>query len=288
MKEGKPGLRTPIAPVVWHLNNPDLVLRPENAGQVPPEGPPIRKLITLDASKVAGKSIMSFSLKGASPMAFRHAYLLAIPEGVQPASCASDQGLRAEFVVGSWAPGYQVWHSPRGFVIPSKAKLAVYALYQPTGKPESADFSLGLKLQSPREGVGWKSLGNKDFAIKPSDGLETLRDEWTLDEDRKLISILPECKLYAQQIRISLKLSDGQQKSLLEVLTWDRNWVGAYNFAEPVTLPKGATVVAEIDYDNSGHSAGNREARPTTSIKFGSTAKDEHFWVHLQTIPDVP
>ncbi len=288
MKEGKRSGESKVSELAWHLSKPDYSVHPERPGEIPAEGPPLRKLFVLDCPGLAGKSITGFSLLGSAPLALRHAYLAVVPEGGDPQQVFTLTGVDASKMVGAWAPGHFAWHSKVGVPVPAGAKLAVWALYQPTGKPESADFKLSVSIGATHEGPEWHSLGNKEFAIKPSDGLETLRDEWTLTENRKLTAVVPECKLYAQQVRVSATFPNGITKNVLSVKTWDRNWVGAYNSKEATSLPKGTKVVAEIDYDNSGHSAGNREARPTTSVRFGPTDKDEHFWVHLQTVPDVP
>jgi hypothetical protein len=195
--------------------------------------------------------------------------------------------MKVEQLIGAWSPGHFSWSTNAGIAVPPGGRLAVWALYQPTGKPESAAFDLSLRFGDPKVRPEWKTLGNKEFAIKPADGPETLSDSWTLEEDRDLIAIVPECKLYALQVRVKAALPNGQEKSVLTILTWDRNWVGAYNFERPVRLPKGTKLTIEIDYDNSGHSAGNREERPTTSVKYGATDRDEHFWVHFQTLPVV-
>ncbi len=288
-KEGKRMPPTIAGDLPWRNSQPRHMLKPKRAGTIPAEGPPHRKLIVLDADNLVGQAITRFSLLAESPLPLRHAYLAVVPKDIEPDEVFTALGIKVKYLVGAWAPGSLSWRSPSGVVLRKGDRLAIWALFQPTGKPESAGFELQLDTDSSSVQPEWVTLGNRDFSIKPNDGRETLRAEWTLPLPHKLVAIVPECKLYAQQVRITAEFPEGKgTKTILAIQTWDPNWVGAYNPKDPIILPRGTRVVVEIDYDNSGHSAGNRGEKPTTSIKFGPTDTDEHFWVHLQTVPHVP
>lgn len=288
-KEGKPAPTRPPARRPWNLDGgADVTLRSESKAPLREEGAPYRTHYALEPGEVAGSAIAEFDITPDQPFAWRQAYVAVAPKDVRPESVFTATGIDTKYLVGAWAPGHYTWRSPRPISVGPDDRILVSALIQPSGKPERSGFTLGIRKGSPAaEMPRWMTLGNRDFAIAPADGGQTLRAETTLETPVQILAVVPECKLYAQQVRVFAVLPNGESKRILHILSWDMNWVGAYQPAKPISLPKGSKIVAEIDYDNSGHSGGNREARPTTSVRFGPTETDDLFWVHLQTIPHV-
>lgn len=288
-KEGKPTPPAATPPVAWRLSQaPDVVLRPSRPGTLREEGAPYRKLFILGPGAAAGRTIVAFDIKPNQPFVWRHAYLAVVPQGVKPEEAFTPTGVNTKTLVGAWAPGHFAWSSPEGVPVAKDAVLVVSALIQPSGKQEDAGFELGIRTSDPPKApLEWITLGSKEFAIAPADGGQTLHAETVLEHDVDLVSVVPECRLFAQQVRVEAVLPSGESKRILVVQSWDLNWQGAYQPAKPVRLLKGTKITAEIDYDNSGHSGGNREARPTTSVRFGPGDGDDLFWVHLQVIPRV-
>ena len=48
--------------------------------------------------------------------------------------------------------------------------------------------------------------------------------------------------LIGKEIKATAILPDGTKKSLLRIDDWDFNWQGYYEYAQPVSLPKGTQV----------------------------------------------
>jgi hypothetical protein len=290
LKEGKASPAALAPKLAWRLDPPgDVTLRPDQPGMLRDEGAPYRRLFVLEAGAAEGKAITGFDIAPGQPYVWRHAFLAVVPRDVKPEAAFSPTGVDTKYLVGAWAPGHFAWTSPEGVLVGKDDKLVVSALIQPSGKPETADFTLGLRTSAPPiTQMSWLSLGNKEFAIVPADGGQTLSAETTLEHDIDLVSVVPECRTFAQQVRLTAILPTGESKRILAVRSWDLNWQGAYQPAKPLRILKGTKIVAEIDYDNSGHSGGNREQRPTVSVRFGPGEGDDLFWVHLQTISRVP
>jgi hypothetical protein len=124
-------------------------------------------------------------------------------------------------------------------------------------------------------------MGSKAFRIEAETQAD-LRDEWVLDRDIELISVLPEARYSTEQVRLLAKNATAV-KTVAVVLTWDAVWPGAYNFAKPVRLKKGTTLVYEAFINNTrhGHAA---EDDPPKTLRFGPSANDEIFWCHLTYI----
>lgn len=287
--EGKETPAPLIPKPAWRIDKPGASLRTVVAEQVAPEGAPYRKLVLLDPLLPATRALEAFDIVPDSPQAVRHAYLAVVPRDADPKKIFTPTGIDATQLVGSWAPGHPAWHGRPGVKVGPGDRLAVYILYQPTGKAERGSFALDLKWgEALGESPTWTTLGKRDFQIPPADEITTLSAETTISSPRKLLAVVPECRLFAQQVIVTAHLPDGSSKRILHILTWDRNWVGAYQPLEPIRLPKGTRIEAQITYENAGHAEGNREARPTTAVKFGPDDASELFWVHLQTVSDVP
>ncbi len=287
--EGKESPAPTIPRPLWRVDKPNASLRTVAAEQVAKEGAPYRKLFLLDPGVKAPRALEAFDVVPDAPQAVRHAYLAVVPKDVDATKVFAPTGIDAGRLVGAWAPGHLAWHARPGAKVEPGDRLAVYVLYQPTGKAERGSLALNLRWGEPQlDAPTWTTLGRRDFDIPPADEITTLSAETTFDTPRKLIAIVPECRLFAQQVIVTAHFPDGNSKRILHILTWDRNWVGAYQPMEPVRLPAGTRVEAEITYENAGHAEGNREARPTTAVKFGPDDASELFWVHLQTTSDVP
>jgi hypothetical protein len=285
LKEGGEAAIKPEAPEEWRLGSPDIILKPKESFQVPADGAPFRKQFFIELPNAWFGPIRGFDLKPASPRTVRYARVgLVSANGKSPFDAAGSDITR---VLGTWAPGYSRWQLPTDAgtpLVPSRV-LAVEVYFQPSGKAESGSFELGL-YRSPPAGLEkpqWQTMGRKAFELAPGQIVE-LKSEWTLPKDIRLISIHPELRYFARQIRVTAQEPGEVPKTVLMVLTYDANWPGAYNFDKPVVLKKGTKIEAAVEYDNSQHAFGSRE-RETFPVRFGPKDTDETFWVHLQYLP---
>ncbi len=280
----------PIAPnptqVRWRIDKPDALLAPREQVRVAAEGVPYLRVFVIDPELQNPRQLSAFDLRPASPFAVRQAWVAVLRKGTgayAETKVFRREGLDSAALVGSWAPGYPHWASTTGVRLEPGDRLAVAVLYQPTGRNEAAGFELGVRWAEAKESSAtWTTIGKAEGTLRPGDGVQTFIDEMTLDQDRKLRGFIPECRDYARQVRLLATPPGGLTRTLLRINTWDVNWIGAYQWPTAISLPKGTVIRAEIDYDNSGHSAGNRELAPINPVKFGAGEGEELFWVHLQ------
>jgi hypothetical protein len=287
MKEGVNAPRpAPPAPMAWRIESPDARLKPREQVDVAAEGTPYRRLFVLDPELTEPKQLAAFDVRPESPFAVRQAWVAVVRKGdddFAETRIFGREGLDSKALVGAWAPGYPHWRSETGITLQPGDRLAVAVLYQPTGRAEPAGFELGVRYAPANaKQASWVRLGRAEGTLAPGDGVQTLHDEIVLDQERKLRGFIPECREFARQVRVLAVESSGKRRTLLRINAWDMNWIGAYQWPESIRLPKGMRVRVEIDYDNSGHSAGGRELLPIDPVKFGPGMKDELFWVHLQ------
>ena len=160
--------------------------------------------------------------------------------------------------------------------------LEAQVLCQPSGKQEPGGFKLKLwfkEMDGPA--AQWLRIGIEKFMVPASDDLVYLKASTTLEEETELTAIHPEMRKYASQLSIRAKTPDGRERPLFSIFSWDPAWIGAYNFARPVVLPKGTVINAEGVYNNSGHAFGELRTKPT-DVMSGPGEGDELFWIHLQ------
>lgn len=286
MREGTPGAEVTPPELTWRIATPDATLRTTEQVNVAAEGPPYRRVFTLDPKLTEPRQLRAFDLRPDSPFAVRQAVVSVVRKSDDPTAETKlfrRTGLETSALIGAWAPGYPHWQSDVGLRLDPGDRIAVAVLYQPTGRAVPAGFELGLRWSEASDrSVRWVRLGRAEGVIAPGDGVQTFSDETEVRSDTKLRAVIPECREFARQVRVFVISPAGKQTALFRINAWDVNWVGAYQWPSAISLPAGSRVRVEIDYDNSGHSAGGRELLPIDPVKLGPGMDEELFWAHLQ------
>lgn len=230
-------------------------------------------------------NIAGFEIKPDSPKAVR-SVTLAIRSPKQfeaPIETFGSLDLPADQLVGTWAPGYRPLRFPEGIAKTLKPgdQLVAQVLYSPTGKPESGGFE--LKLIEPdsttNKAVLNKTLKKDTFQIKAGDSPE-FRLETVLEKDQTLISLLPEARFYASQIKLIATPPQGKAFTLFKTLYWDPYWIGNYQFQTPISLKRGTKLTAIFNYANDDKCAMN-ENRPPQLVTSGNKIDQELCRMHL-------
>jgi hypothetical protein len=78
-------------------------------------------------------------------------------------------------------------------------------------------------------------------------------------------------------------LPDGSTRPLLWIKDWDFNWQDAYQYRDPLTLPKGTRISAELIYDNSAENVRNPN-NPPQRVWWGEQSTEEMGSVILTTV----
>lgn len=248
---------------------------------IPPEGRSIAVVYPLNSLMGQVGSLNAFAFQPDAPQAVRQATLAIQREG-EPTPFTS-VGLRPGASHAVWAPGFNRWISSSAtFSLAKGDRLWLRLLAVPTGKPEPASGTLSIDVSPGPARILTRTLGNRSFVVQPEE-LAVLRDEWVLDRDIDLVSVLPEARFVTDQVRLIAKDESGE-KTVFMVHTWDATWAGAYNFLKPVRLKKGTTLIYEASITNSKHGHAAEDEKATT-LRFGPRATDELFWCHLNYIP---
>ena len=80
------------------------------------------------------------------------------------------------------------------------------------------------------------------------------------------------------------EVSGAEPVKLLRIGDWDFDWQNRYTFRDLVAIPKGATLTAELVYDNSKENANNPN-KPPKRVRWGRESADEMGSITLMVVP---
>lgn len=277
----------------WKLGQPDLIVRLDNPTPVRISGNPYWRAYFVDFPKqLAPKGLVGFEVRPAAPNAVRHVLIAQDPHAssnLQGHGFATYGSLDVpgERLIGAWAPGYIPLRLPPNAVLPlDPSPLLIQVHYAPTGKEESGQIEIALYFGTgnERRKAKWMTLGKDDFKIEPNETV-TLTDSRKIESDIEVVAVHPEARMFADQVNLLVQTEGEPPKTLFRVYAWKLDWVGAYNFQQPVKISRGATLIAKTSYDNGRHAPANEFKEKPQLVTSGPTLMDEIFKVHVLYVP---
>ena len=190
-----------------------------------------------------------------------------------------------------WKPGTLPRPEPETMSLRLDAgdDLVLNTHLQPSGKPELIQPSVGLYF-TPQPATDFPVLLQLDcdtqLDIPPGDRQFVVSDEFALPVDVQLLAIYPHAHYLGKDLLALARLPRGEEKTLIHIPQWDLNWQAVYRYAQPVSLPRGTTIVMRYTYDNSSDNPGNPNT-PPKRVLAGNRASDEmaHLWLQVLPIP---
>lgn len=276
----------------WMLGEPDLIVEMPAAYHVPADGPDIYRNMAVPLGLKEDKWITAIDMKPSARSVVHHVLYFADPsgkaharpqQGTEPGFNGMRPGGRDAEPLGGWAVGAQPHMWPDGLALPVKqgSDLVIQYHFHPTGKPEAEKSVIGIyfakkppartlvSVQLPPAYSLFSGLdipaGEKDF---------TIRDSWTLPAAFDAVSVGAHAHYLAKQLKMTATLPNGEVKTLLWIKDWDFAWQDRYFFAQPVPLPKGTRLDAEVHWDNTAENPRN-PSNPPIEVKWGEQSKDE-------------
>lgn len=219
------------------------------------------------------------------PRVLRSAQFYLVPPGVEPPADGSPANVFAEGLtpVGNWSPGYPVWRLPddTALNLPAGSRILVLAKYQPSGRPESGGFLLGLKTaaSAPAKELQVASLEDQSFEIKP-DTSPTISLSKKIGEDSEIVGLVPQARFYCGTQSNSIQIPGRPAQNLLSILKWDPFWLGSYVFPKPISAPAGTDLQFRFTYFNDERCQMNEKRDPTT-VRYGTGPYDEVCRMHI-------
>ena len=120
--------------------------------------------------------------------------------------------------------------------------------------------------------------------VIPANQKKTFTGKWKTTQDLSFLSVFPHMHLLGKRWKVWLQRPDGSLENLIKIDDWDFNWQGGYYFTQPIIAPKGSTVFAEAEYDNTANNPLNPNS-PPVSISWGEKTSDEMYYFPVLHTP---
>jgi hypothetical protein len=272
----------------WQLGKPDVVVPLPKAYTVPAEGADVYRNFVIPFQVPAGKYIRAVEFRPSNRKVVHHAILAFDPSGKLRARDGKDgqPGFTQSNVPGMilpgslafWVPGKDSRPLPEGVSMdwPKGADLVVQLHVHPSGKPEVERSSIGFYFTDspPKRSLHLFLVQNNKIDIPAGKKDYQIKASRTLSADAEVFGIFPHMHLIGKEVRVTATLPNGKKQSLLRIDQWDFNWQGYYEYAKPVSLPKGTEVLMECVHDNSASNPANPN-RPPQRVTYGEQTTNE-------------
>ena len=190
--------------------------------------------------------------------------------------------LADEFLYG-WVPGNDRVVFPAGAAkrIRAGSDLILNIHYAPSAKPDSDQSEVRLYFaKGPVERVVHtltlteNNVTNQPFLLEANTKPTFYMNYGPLPGSIQLLSVMPHMHWLGQSIKAVAITPDGDAVNLINIPNWDYNWQLSYFFQQPLTLPKGAVILAEAHYDNTDQNPLNPN-RPVRTVGYGWNSTNE-------------
>ena len=110
--------------------------------------------------------------------------------------------------------------------------------------------------------------------IPAGDANYTIKDSLTLPVDTDIVTVGAHAHYLGKRMEATATLPDGTKKTLFRISDWNFNWQDQYVYQQPVRLPAGTRIDAEIVWDNSGKNPHN-PISPPRRVTWGEETVNE-------------
>jgi hypothetical protein len=309
----------------WQLGKPDLVVQVPQAFTVYASGPDLFRCFIVPLNLKQDEFVTAVEFRPSNRRVVHHALLFLDdrslartaqnrwntdhPEDKQIGyNHFGGPGFTPTGGLGGWAPGATPSFLPDGVAryLAAGSDLVIQTHFHPTGKPETEQSSVGIYFAKsrPTHILAPLLLGNRHIDIPAGQKDYVVTDTLQVPANLSVIGITPHAHLICRQMDVWATLPPADNSAtaapapgaspdptgkvpLIRINDWDFNWQGQYRYAEPLHLPKGATLHMRYTYDNSDDNERNPNT-PPARIRFGEQTTDEMAFCFLEVIPDNP
>ena len=304
MTEPKSGLEPLISTnrlVEWKLGPPDLVLEMNSTFEMPAESADVYRHFVIPSGVKVDRYVRGFDFKPSNNRIVHHAFIKIDRTNSSRRLDEAGGGVgfdgmdsvnnavmpRGHFT--SWQQGREPKLTEEGvsWLLPENSDVVFQLHLKSTGKKERIKSKIGLYFTNKKPTKFFRkiNLTRRDFKIPANEKAFKLRESFTLAEPAHLRAVMPHAHYLGKAIDAKIIYPDGRVENVLHIPNWDPAWQSEYVFKEPIPLPRGATLIGEISYDNSVDNVKNPNAKPR-EVSYGTTIKDEMFEVAFQLFTD--
>lgn len=285
--------KVPEASDSWQTSPPDLVLETPTYSLSSQSGDVFRNFV-LPVAIDGPRWVKSIEIRPDNPRVTHHARLgvdssnestRRDAEDTEPGYPGMAWGEDPDGQLVIWAPGMAANPSLPGSAwrLHPATSLVLHSHLQPTGKPESVKFRVGIRFakEPPVQHPVILRVGTCNIDIPAETSRHMVTDYFTLPIETDLHVIFPHAHSLCREIQVIAERPDGSLEQLLWIPKFDENWHEAYRYRQPVRLPRLSRIHTKFVYDNTSGNVRNRN-HPARRVVYGSNATDEMADVYLQ------
>ena len=301
MPEGPKEKLPPLSQFVegWQLGEPDLIVQMPADFEVPAGGRDIYRnfVIPLDLKEDAWVTAIEVR---PSARAVLHHVLFFLDDTGEARQQEGEGGkpgyngmrLQRQQSIGGWAVGGMPEKLPDGLAIRLQKgnDLILQSHFHPSGKKATEQTTLGLYLskEPPKRTIVPIQLPPffgiaAGIDIPAGDKAWRLSDAFELPCDVEAVTVGGHAHMLLRSLRMQAEIAGEEPIPLLKIDAWDFDWQNRYTFRELVPLRKGATVTAELLYDNSKDNPNNPN-KPPKRVRWGRESSDEMGSITLMVV----
>ncbi|MEQ8769276.1 MAG: redoxin family protein [Phycisphaerales bacterium] len=182
------------------------------------------------------------------------------------------EGYFAGYIPGQ---GPTVFDEDFGMRLKRRSWLKFQLHYTANGEAVRDKVRIGFKFadSTPENKVEISGVFTDDFVIPPNTKDVTVVAEERLRRDMMIAGFSPHMHFRGYSYKYELETPDGERTVLCEIPRYDYNWQTFYEFAEPLEVEKGSTLICTAVYDNTEDNPFNPD--PSREVTFGEQTWDE-------------
>ena len=265
----------------WPLGKPDLVLNAP-AFTLPPSGEVVYQYPTTANPLTEGRWVRAATLMPGDRRGVHHILAGYIPGEPKkgPASAGQWEANYGEYAVGG--ESFQV-PAGLGIYLPPGGHMGFQMHYTPYGKEAVDNSKMALYFypegEKPERIMRHTVIADNFIELPPNKDKHQEIAYLTFPKEARLYSVFLHTHYRGQAGRFDIVYPDGTKKALINLPRYDFNWQRTYDFAEPVTVPAGAKLVATYLYDNSVRNASN--PNPNEKVIWGDQSWEEMHYTSI-------
>jgi hypothetical protein len=265
----------------WPLGKPDLVINAP-AFTIPASGVVQYQYPTTANPQTEGRWVKAASIMPGDRRGVHHilaGYISGTPKP-GPASAGQWEANYGEYAVGG--ESFQV-PDGLGIYLPPGGHMGFQMHYTPYGKEAVDNSKIGFYFypeeQKPEKIMRHTVIADNFIELPPETDMHKEVAYLTFPKEALLYSVFLHTHYRGEAGRLDMVLPDGTKKALINLPRYDFNWQRTYDFAEPVTVPAGAKLVATYLYDNSVRNGANPD--PKATVIWGDQSWEEMHYTSL-------
>jgi hypothetical protein len=281
----------------WRIGKPDVILEMQEDYSVPANGTIEYEYFYIPTNFSDAKWLQAIEVRPGNRELVHHVLafyeappdgpriapvLKFIPEHVKlpprkPGSRPARKPVGPSRLIASYAPGTdpQVFRPGTALRLAPGGVLELQMHYTANGTVGTDRTRVGMIFakEPPQHEIRAGQFLNATLSIPAGAPNHQVDTEVAFLDEVTLWGIFPHTHVRGKRWDYKVAMPDGSTRPLLAVPNYDFNWQTYYMFKEPLTLPKGARILASAWYDNSDKNPSNPD--PKAEVKWGDQTWEE-------------